>query len=100
VQAWGNRVSGAPSREEAVGALLERMIASNRARGELEQAILTSLQTYNDTVTNKMDELVQLQLPSADERKAAERVREEVLKMTEKLIREMAERIANLPKCS
>jgi type II secretory pathway component PulF len=62
VQAWGNRVSGAPSREEAVGALLERMIASNRARGELEQAILTSLQTYNDTVTNKMDELVQLQL--------------------------------------
>jgi hypothetical protein len=47
---------------------------------------MKSLQTYSETVTKQMDELVQLNLPSENERKAAEKVREAVLAMTTEII--------------
>jgi hypothetical protein len=68
-------------------AIVERLVASERGLQKVEQAILGSLQTYSETVGQKMDELVQLNLPSESERMAAEKVREEVLKMTADVIR-------------
>jgi hypothetical protein len=63
------------------------ILASSRALHAVEQTILGSLKAYSETVTAKMDELVALNLPSEGEHQAAQRVREEVLKMTEELIR-------------
>jgi thymidylate synthase ThyX len=67
--------------------IVDRIAASQKGLQEVETAILKSLQTYSETVTEKMDELVQLNLPSESERKAAEQVREAVLTMTTDIIR-------------
>lgn len=70
-----------------VQAFIDRIVASQQGLQEVERTILNSLQVYSETVTRKMDELVQLNLPSENERKAAEQVREEVLRMTADMIR-------------
>jgi hypothetical protein len=67
--------------------IVDRLTASQKGLQEVETAILKSLQTYSETVTQKMDELVQLNLLSVSERKAAEEVREAVLTMTTDIIR-------------
>lgn len=73
--------------KDGAQAIIERLVASQKGLQTVEQAILGSLKTYSETVTRKMDELVELNLPSESERKAAERVREEVLNMTTDVIR-------------
>ncbi len=67
--------------------IVDRITASQKGLQEVEQSILKSLQSYSETVTRKMDELVQLNLPSESERKAAEQVREAVLTLTTDIIR-------------
>ncbi|MEJ2692689.1 MAG: hypothetical protein P8166_06405 [Candidatus Thiodiazotropha sp.] len=73
--------------------IVDRIAASQKGLQEVELAILKSLQTYSDTITGKMDELVQLNLPSESERKAAEQVREAVLSMTADIIRTIKDSI-------
>jgi thymidylate synthase ThyX len=67
--------------------IIDSIVASQKGLQEIEQTILKSLQAYSETVTKNMNELVKLNLPSEDERKAAERVRVEVLTMTAEVIR-------------
>ncbi|MGD9163697.1 MAG: hypothetical protein PVF13_02945 [Chromatiales bacterium] len=67
--------------------IVDRLTASQEGLQEVETAILKSLQTYSETVNQKMDQLVQLNLPSESESKAAEEVREAVLTMTTDIIR-------------
>jgi hypothetical protein len=66
--------------------MVDRIAASQKDLQDVESAIMKSLQTYSETVTKQMDELVQLNLPSEGERKAAEKVREAVLTMTTDII--------------
>jgi thymidylate synthase ThyX len=66
--------------------IIDSIVASQKGLQEIEQTILKSLQAYSETVTKNMNELVKLNLPSEDERKAAERVRVEVLTMTAEVI--------------
>lgn len=78
---------------EGAKAIVDRIVASQKNLQEVEQTILQSLQTYSETVTKHMDDLVQLNLPSESERKAAEQVREEVLSMTADIIRMVVDSI-------
>jgi hypothetical protein len=78
---------------DLIQSILERRIAANRALGDLEQSILGSLKSFSDQATKSMDELVRLNLPSEAERQAAERVREEVLKLTADLVRDLERRL-------
>jgi hypothetical protein len=80
------------SSEEAK-AIVDRIVASQKSLQEVEQTILKSLQTYSETVTKHMDDLVQMNLASESERKAAEQVREEVLTMTGEIIRMVVDSI-------
>ncbi len=73
--------------------IVDRISASQKGLQEVEQSILKSLQTYSETVNQKMDELMQLNLPSECERKAAEEVREAVLSMTTDMVRMLKESI-------
>lgn len=73
--------------QDSAKVIVDRIAASQKGLQEVELDILKSLQTYSDTVTGKMDELVRLNLPSKSEREAAEQVREAVLNMTADIIR-------------
>jgi hypothetical protein len=75
--------------DDLLQAILERRLAANRALRDLELSILKSLRDYSETATKSMDALTQLNLPGEGERQAVERVHEEVLKVTAKLIRDI-----------
>lgn len=72
---------------DSAKAIAERIAASQKGLQDVEQAILKSIQSYSEMVTQKMDELVQVYSPSESEREAAEQVRKEVLTMTADFIR-------------